>query len=293
MDKFIKEDFDKFCRYWKGETDSEVELSGFLSEAYVDVPETFKVMWTCYQRHGEGILNLSFPVRSAAREAAISVLELAQELESLLVSSLLNVHIIYDSCWLMAPENPLWHLNSEPRGIKRDSLSDSEELKVFHVLPLQVEAEIAKVHKNATNGTDETRVRDAARGRFIAADIKTEEGYRSVDLEPFEVPVMHEKHLVADSTVDKKIIALAKSIASETSMPRKLVFVNTRDGGILNELVSLNRKEQLSIFCRPTKDDFIETVKLWEEETLQRNRSIIVEKRKDLDFYLKEENLSL
>ncbi len=171
-----------------------------------------------------------------------------------------GVAVLFDTCWLMNMPNskewpsPLRDQFGEPTGINRDDNiehdSNAGKLKprislVHLFLPHEVKVELANHLANPD------KKNDAKRGQVFCAKLMGFINLEQPSLMELECPVLYESVLGPDSDIDKKIITLAKKLASEN-----LVFIATHDGGIQTEIALIRAKENKPIYSPCSMKEF-------------------------------------
>ena len=167
-----------------------------------------------------------------------------------------KLYILYDTSYLMSdrPSDDVFSIGSIPE-VERDY-----PLTPIHVLAAEVKQEIFG-NLNST-----ARTTSARRARLVCSRIIAASSYIDVQLSdspPYEVI---DSLLGPDSTTDRKLISWA---ITQAISPKTLVYVATRDGGILSEICRLHRERNLRVFCSHLDGAFAKLLESSREECLQ------------------------
>lgn len=165
-----------------------------------------------------------------------------------------KVYIVYDTSFLM---DDVTIYNGQPDQFHPLHLASypSEAFIKMPVLPTAVKQEIAAY----LNSSDPATVECARRARVSYANLLKYPRFQEVDLNGIAVPPMQETVLGPDTDTGKRIIGLiAKYVAED---PQCLVYVATKDGGVIAEIEARRRANQNErVFSPVSRPEFIEAL---------------------------------
>ena len=169
------------------------------------------------------------------------------------------LYVLYDSSYLMSDKKEddvlILHtglasaeLTSLHRPISFIDLLEARQgvpiLDVIHILPREVKEEINGLLKNDSKG------KCASRARLICSNIIASTKYEDVELSKCPKYIPKDSLLGPDSETDRNLISWACDKAKNEPA---IVYIASRDGGILTEICRLYREDNLCIFCHNTK----------------------------------------
>jgi hypothetical protein len=161
------------------------------------------------------------------------------------------ISFLYDTSWLMNPQNPFWPKNPWDIYPKDTTYKPPYFFAPFStydlriVVPQEVKQEIMKHYK------DDEKKPNASVARTMVSGLMALKGYEEICLESIPAAESKEAILGPDSEVDRKIIGLARKLCTQG-----IVFVVSHDGGIKCEVSTLRRLENLNMFSPANEIDF-------------------------------------